>query len=123
MGSLFDVLKPAETPEQSQPEPEIRPLSKQEARAKLQHAVPKAIFALESAMTNGDYPEMVRAATAILDRAGYGPKQTVQIEEAPEDLSTLSESELRARVQRIYDLLHGKESKPLPLEPVTGSVH
>src|SRR5678809_1603910 len=71
-----------------------KPQTKAEISKKLHAAVPKAIRALEQAMTFGEYGEMIRAAQIILDRAGYGPKSTVVVEELPDDLSNLSDTEI-----------------------------
>lgn len=81
------------------------PLSKADIRRRLHRAVPRAIQALEDAMSHGEHGEAIKAAQIILDRAGYGPKSTVQIEELPDDLSNLSAEELAARAERLAQAL------------------
>lgn len=100
--ALFDPLPPCD---------EETPSNRAENVRKLHQAVPKAIRALEQAMTNGEYGEMIRAAQVILDRAGYGPKSVVQIEEAPDDLSDLSKEELAERAARLVRELSAKDKK------------
>lgn len=104
--ALFDPVPEGE-PECIDDDYDDRPRSKAENLRLLQRSVPLAIRALRQAMRQGDHAEAVKAALGILDRAGYGPKSTLQIEDLPEDLSSLSEKQLAERAERIAKALKG----------------
>lgn len=52
--------------------------------------------------------DKIRASTALLDRAGFGPKSTMDINTTHTDLSRLSETELAERAAKLSDRLMKK---------------
>ena len=106
--SLFEVLK--DRPSTSSTEARTKdtaetPLTKKQIKERFQLSAGKAIEALDKAMVKADWPDVIKAATAILDRAGYGPKSTIAIEELPEDLSSLTDEQLAERAERVAKML------------------
>lgn len=126
MASIFDISNPP--PKTDEPAPAKRSKHKETltsselvaGRRKLSEMVERAFLALEEAMVHADHPTAVKAATAILDRAGFGPKSTVDVNTTTMDLSALTREELAERASRIAVMIR----KSAPQEPVvTPSVH
>ena len=101
-----------------------RMVTKAEVRSRMQRLVPKAWRTLEYNLDAEDEKVQVAAATAILDRAGYGPQSKVTVEESSEDLTNLTTEELRERALAIAKQLtiDGPQQKT-PFDDVDGSVH
>lgn len=60
------------------------------ARQRLSELLKPALGALGEALESGNYSAMVRAATVILDRTGYGPHSTLGVSVvSPEDRERL----------------------------------
>lgn len=129
-GNVFDIGGPS-APVEKKPEPKRRSkhretLTQQQlinGQVKLNDLVDLAFETLREAMVSSDFNNAIRAAQITLDRAGYGPKQTVDINQTTMDLSNLSKDELAARAQKLADTLKAAgrkdvpESIPLPVPP------
>jgi hypothetical protein len=74
-------------------------------KGKLADLVDRAFQTLDEAMTSADHATAIKAAQIVLDRAGFGPKQTVDLNTTTVDLSTLSREELAARALSVADRL------------------
>jgi hypothetical protein len=70
---------------------------RQAAKMRLLCLVEPAFATLRRAMASNDLPTAVRAAVAILDRSGYGPKATLEVEKPEEDYSKLTDQDLLER--------------------------
>lgn len=77
------------------------PMAKAQARKRLMMLVEPAFEMLIKAMESNDMKSGVRAAEIILDRAGFGPKATLQIQDERDNLANLSTEELQARAERL----------------------
>lgn len=55
------------------------PQVQRSARERLAALVEPAIGALQKALKSGDTPAVIRAALGVLDRCGYGPKQSMEL--------------------------------------------
>lgn len=82
-------------------------------KRRLADMVDRAFQTLEDATVHADFPTAIKAAQIILDRAGFGPKSTVDVNTTTIDLSALSREELAARASKIVDMLRA-QSKELP---------
>lgn len=63
------------------------PQVKEAARRRLDALVEPAIEGLEHAIREGDIHAIVRAATVVLDRAGYGPRSALDLRQDMPDVS------------------------------------
>lgn len=88
------------------------PVSKAMLRQKLLEMVEPAFKTLNEAMAIADYATAVRAAQIILDRAGFGPKATLSLEEERPDFSKMSKAELLARTEQLAARLRRDVSEP-----------
>lgn len=86
------------------------PMARAAAKKRLLALVPDAIEALQEAMDRADWPQVVRAAFGILDRAGMGPHQTVSIETEPESLKKLTDEELKLRTLQVLAILEQRKT-------------
>src|SRR5262245_8186948 len=87
------------------------PQARQSARKRLQALVDPAIDALLRVLDSGDpcphcgraddMNVVAKAAQIVLDRCGFGPKATLEVERPKEDLSLLSDDELAARAEAL----------------------
>jgi hypothetical protein len=75
----------------------FKKLTKREITERMHKLVPKAFRTLESNLYSDDDKVAVQAALGILDRCGYGPQSKITVEESTEDLSNLTNEELRER--------------------------
>ena len=82
----------------------------------LQRAVPAAIKALEDVVANGEYPEMIRAAVAILDRAGYKPVERLEVKDTTDPTDALDPEQLEARAARLYEAARALRRAEMPTE-------
>lgn len=84
--------------------------------------VEPAFQALLEAMEGGDLKVAVKAAEIVLDRAGFGPKATLEIEDARDNLANTSGEELLKRIElvraRAHQLVAAKEQQ----EVIEGNV-
>ena len=114
MASIYDFGdKPTPTLEVEEPkkkrtknrETTLSPTEKRACQKKLVEMVEGAFNTLESAMKEADFSTAVKAAQIILDRSGFGPKSTVDVNTTSLDLSELTREELAERASRIADRL------------------
>ena len=83
--------------------------------------VEKAFATLEDAMAHADFSTAVKAAQIILDRTGFGPKSTVDVNQTTMDLSNLTEGQLAERAKRVAQLLQGRTGPVVEQVEVPGS--
>jgi hypothetical protein len=106
---------------------EYRRLPKSEVRGRMSQLVPQALRTLEYNMRCGDARVEVMAATAVLDRAGYGVQSKVTIDESRDDLSSLTREELAARAAAVARQLLTQKKREVQQGPFeesdTRSVH
>lgn len=104
------------------------PLGKTEAKRKLLLLVEPALAALEKALACEDWPVVVRAATVLLDRAGFGPTSKLIVENEVVDFSELSEEQLVQRAQTLTahfqeQARHAREARESNEQQTTPNVH
>jgi hypothetical protein len=73
----------------------------QAARMRLLYLVEPALRVLNKSMASSDENIRLKAAQILLDRAGFHPHATLEITESKEDLSQLSDAQLKARAARL----------------------
>jgi hypothetical protein len=78
----------------------LAPSDIRDGQLKLKELTTKAFETLETAMNEADFPTAVSAAKLVLDRAGFGPSQTIKVEENL-DLSGYSSDELKEFAARL----------------------
>ena len=76
------------------------------AKMRLLALVEPALKALNRAMASGDLSVATKAASVLLDRAGFGPKATLAIEEDKQDLSKMNKQDLIEYGRNIMNRLH-----------------
>ena len=92
-------------------------------KTKLASMVDRAFAALDEAILHADHGNAIKAATIILDRAGYGPKSTVDVNSTHVDLSSLSREELAVRATQLAAKLRGDIPPPSPVvSPESGTI-
>ena len=96
--SVFDEV-PDERPSKNGSVRRDEHLSPAEIRQKIQDLTPAALSTLELQLQSEDEQVAQKAAVAILDRAGYGPKSTVMIGDATE-LEKLADDEAEQELLR-----------------------
>ncbi len=120
MASIFDDIDIPSRPVVEEPKPRSK---KREAltgyevvqgKRRLADMVEIAFDTLEEAAKTADHATAVKAATAILDRAGFGPKSTVDVNTTTIDLTTLSRAELAERASKVHQMLKDAQLKALP---------
>jgi hypothetical protein len=84
-------------------------------RRRLYDMVEQAFDTLLEAAQRADYGNAVKAAIAILDRAGFGPKSTVDVNTTHFDLSNLTTEQLAERAKQVHDMILAQRSKQLPV--------
>jgi hypothetical protein len=90
------------------------PAAKMAAQRRLIAMIDPAMTALLRAIRECDeWPTKVRAAIAVLDRAGFGPTQSLRVDEQANDLAALSSAELKARAMHIVQRAAAAEAKEL----------
>lgn len=88
-----------------------------ERKTTLASKVDRAIETLETAMEEADFSTAIKAAQIILDRTGFGPKTTVDVNTTHRDLSSLSREELAERAQRLASRIRSNGSGASPAIP------
>jgi hypothetical protein len=129
MSSIFDddPIDPNSPPVQGKSEDKKRSKHRETlnssdmttGRRKLAEMVTEAFNTLQNATREADYPTAIKAAQIILDRAGFGPKSTVDVNTTHVDLSELTREELAERASRISAQLRGKIDLNPDVKPVT----
>lgn len=89
------------------------PLARAAAKKMLLALVPDAIEVLKEALDGDVRIDVVqlRAALAVLDRAGFGPRQTISIDAEPEALKKLTDEELKARAQQVMNWIAERQKQ------------
>jgi len=129
MASIFDKdpnnlpPRPAEKEEgtRNKKRQSLTPAEFAQAGRTLLAKVERAFQTLEDAMANADYSTAVKAAQIVLDRSGFGPKSTVDVNQNTMDLSALSKEELADRANQIVQMLRGKPGTVRELSEHTGT--
>lgn len=75
------------------------------ARTRLLYLVEPALRVMNKCMASGDLNVALKAAQIVLDRAGFHPHATLEIEEKAVDYATMSNMQLRNRAQKLIDAL------------------
>lgn len=92
-------------------------------KRRLSDMVTDAFNTLQQAMTEADHPTAIKAAQIILDRSGFGPKNTVDINTTNVDLSSLSREELADRAAQLVAKLRGAPEPEIPVDKPIESIH
>jgi len=77
----------------------------------LQEKVDLAFATLEDAMIYADYGNAVKAAQIVLDRSGFGPRSTVDVNSTNLDLTELSREQLAERALLLAERIRAKLNK------------
>jgi hypothetical protein len=84
------------------------------AQRRLIGMIDPAMAALLRAIQECDeWPTKVRAAIAVLDRAGFGPTSSLRLDDQENDYSSLSSSQLKDRALAIVKRAAESEAKEL----------
>lgn len=116
MASIFDFdqnpsdsgslsKEPESKKKRSKHREKLTPSELAAGRVRLADMVEKAFASLEEALEEADHGNMIKAAQIILDRAGFGPKSTVDVNTTNVDLSALSREELANRALQLAGML------------------
>jgi hypothetical protein len=90
------------------------PAAKMAAQRRLIGMIDPAMAALLRAIQECDeWPTKVRAAIAVLDRAGFGPTSSLRLDDQENDYSSLSSSQLKDRALAIVKRAAESEAKEL----------
>lgn len=90
------------------------PAAKMAAQRRLIGMIDPAMAALLRAIEECDeWPTKVRAAIAVLDRAGFGPTSSLRLDEQTNDYATLTSSQLKERALAIVKRASENEAKEL----------
>jgi len=131
MASIFDMdpdglpkrEKEEEKPRRSKHREKMTPSETASAKTRLAQMVEKAFDALEEAVQHADHGNSIKAAQILLDRAGFGPRSTVDVNATHTDLTTLSREELAERAAKITAKLRGTPTvTPTVITPGPGTV-
>lgn len=129
MSSIFDDdddrarTKPAPEPEKikrSKKREALTPSEVAAGKVKLATMVDRAFETLEEAMRSADHGNAIKAAQILLDRAGFGPKTTVDVNATHTDLTQMTKEQLAERAAQLSQKLRGMT--PTPIVPGTGTV-
>ncbi len=126
MSSLFPDPPPLPFKPQREEPPatvaEIRRLAKK----KIMELVLPALDALKSTMTHPDEDSavVVKAACAVLDRAGFGVHSTITVDDGAPDFHELPMEVKRERLQKVLERLGQSQAIDVPfkIEPATTSL-
>ena len=90
------------------------PAAKLAAQRRLIGMIDPAMSALLRAIEEcTEWPTRVRAAIAVLDRAGFGPTASLRVDDTASDLASLSSAELKDRAMAIVKRAAAAEAKEL----------
>jgi rRNA maturation endonuclease Nob1 len=101
MASIFDDIET---------DGHYKALSKADIKARMLKLVPQAFRTLESNLYSEDDKVSTMAALGILDRCGYGVHSKITLEDDREDLTSLTEAQLRDRALAVAKQLEQKPS-------------
>jgi hypothetical protein len=128
MSNIYDVHAPGsavetmEEPVKRSRKRSAEQLSKAELRAgqrTLFAMVERAFETLEDAMATADHQTAIKAAQIILDRTGFGPKSTVEVNSTHLDLTEMTRDQLADRAAQLAVRLREKNIKTIEATPVT----
>ena len=124
MASIFDFDETPSEPLSSTPTPESSSSTKRsknreflssfevaKGKRSLASMVEAAFQTLQTAMTEADYPTAIKAAQIVLDRAGFGPKSSMDVTTTNIDLSALTLEELANRAQQMAEVVRTSSPK------------
>lgn len=97
------------------------PLARAAAKQRLLMMVEPAFEMLVKAMESDDIRSGVKAAEIILDRAGFGPKSTVMVEDNRDNLANLTREELAQRAASLAERARSQVPAPVIEEGETDS--
>ncbi len=100
----------------------ITALELREGQSRLYRLSDLAFQTLEDAMRNADYPTATKAAQTVLDRSGFGPKSTVDVNTTHIELADLSLEELADRAERLRKLITAQQERSLPINVTPSKV-
>lgn len=86
------------------------------AKTRLLYMVEPALRVLNKCMISGDLNVALKAAQIILDRAGFHPHATLEIEEKPKDYSDVSTDDLIKRNLQLANIVKSSQEPLLPPE-------
>ena len=90
------------------------PAAKLAAQRRLISMIAPAMTALLRAVEEcEEWPTKVRAAIAVLDRAGFGPTASLRVDDQASDLASLSSADLKDRAMEIVKRAAAAEAKEL----------
>lgn len=89
--------------------PHIKNLAKQRLLAMTEPAFAVLMEVMEG---EADDDTRLKAALGVLDRAGYGPRSTITVDHRKEELASLTDEQIAARMQ---DLLTQMQANALPV--------
>ena len=90
------------------------PAAKMAAQRRLIGMIDPAMAALLRAIEECDeWPTKVRAAIAVLDRAGFGPTSSLHLDEQTSDMAALTSAQLKDRAMEIVKRAAASEAKEL----------
>lgn len=107
-----------EPKKRSNKRPELTSLEIKEGNKSLFALVDKAFHTLNDAMENADYSTAVKAAQIVLDRTGFGPKSTVDVNNTHFDFSEMSVDELASRADKLAFELRSTRKAPIEAEVI-----
>lgn len=128
MASIFDMdpdglpkreKEKEDKPKRSKHREGMTPSETAAGKTRLASMVEKAFDALEEAVLHADHGNSIKAAQILLDRAGFGPRSTVDVNATHSDLTTLSREELAERAVKLSQKLRGT-LPPAPI-PIIGT--
>lgn len=94
------------------------PASKRMAKTRMLQMVGPALDVLAEAMQQADWPIAVKAATAILDRAGIGPHATIDVVDTSTDvLERMSDEQLENRALTLANMIRIRRMAGTVKEP------
>jgi len=124
MDNIFDFPsdRPASASRVEEAEPVLRSKKRQSLSAyqvlkgkrTLGELVDRAFETLDEAMISADHATAIKAAMGVLDRAGFGPRSTLDVNQTTIDLSTLSRAQLAERAIKVANLIK-ERTKPKEL--------
>lgn len=122
MSNIYDLstdppVAPLEAPKRSKKRETLSASEIRAGHAALTELRDLAVRALQDAMQFADHATSIKAAQILLDRIGYGPKTTVDINTTNIDLSVLSREELAERAAKISEMLRVARTKTIDVTP------
>lgn len=111
-------LEPEEPPARSRKRREpITALEVREGMTRLYRLSDIAFMTLEDAMRNADHATATKAAQIVLDRSGFGPKTTVDVNTTHMELSELTLEQLAERAGQLRTLIMSQRRLPINVTP------